>query len=247
MIRNASAVGTFPLFPSARAPGLSSVSGSAGQREAALCFDLYDDDRGLPEVLNALNRRNIKSTFFLNGEFIRRHPQAVKEITAAGHEVASMFFAMIDLSGSRYRASQEFIAQRLARNEDEYFRVTGKELALLWHPPWYIVSPDILAAAAAAGYSTARGDIDPLDWISREDEKRFGLSLLSSSEMIEKIIAAVKPGDVIPVRLGLLPGGRNDYLFNRVNVLIDALIREGYTPVTVSAVMECINESSVND
>jgi hypothetical protein len=52
--------------------------------------------------------------------------------------------------------------------------------------------------------------------------------------MIERIMSALKSGSVIPIRLGLLPGGRNNYLFNRINVLIDALIREGYTLTTIS-------------
>jgi peptidoglycan/xylan/chitin deacetylase (PgdA/CDA1 family) len=131
----------------------------------------------------------------------------------------------------------DFIARGLARNEDEFFRVTGKELALLWHPPWYISSPEIIAAAARVGYTTTGRDLDPLDWVSRDDEKRLGLSQRSSAEMIDSIAALASPGFIIPIRLGLLPGGRNDYLFNRINVLIDALIREGYTLTTVSRIM----------
>ena len=48
-------------------------------------------------------------------------------------------------------------------------------------------------------------------------------------------MAAKKPGAVIPIRLGLLPGGRDDYLFLSIDVLLDALIRNGYNVVPVSA------------
>ena len=238
MIRNTVSVGTFPLFPPAALSIANSNDARPAPREAALCFDLYDDDRGLPEILNALNRYGIKATFFLNGEFIRRYPLAVADLAQAGHEIASMFYALIDLSDSRYRAGSDFIAQGLARNEDEYFRVTGKELVLLWHPPWYMISHDIAAAAAMAGYVTSGRDIDIMDWVSREDEKSFGIPQRSPSEMIDYVMEAVRPGSIIPVRLGLLPGGRNGYLFNRINVLIDALVREGYSLTTVTALME---------
>ena len=256
MIRNITSVGTFSLFPPALNPDtLYPASGYAaeppyvpgavftrgirtGLREAALCFDLYDDDQGLPETLDALNRFGIRATFFLNGEFIRRHPLAVQDIAVAGHEIASMFFAPLDFSDARYQGGADFISRGLARNEDEFYKVTGKELALLWHPPWYTVSPDIAAAAARAGYISTGRDVDPLDWVSREDEKKLGLPQRSPSEMIDSIMEAVKPGSIIPVRLGLLSGGRNDYLFNRINVLIDALIREGYTLTTVSTLIE---------
>jgi hypothetical protein len=100
-----------------------------------------------------------------------------------------------------------------------------------------MISQEIIAAAAKAGYTTSGRDIDPLDWVSREDEKKFGLAQRSPSEMIDNIMREVKPGVIIPVRLGLLSGGRSDYLFNRINVLLDALSAEGYTLTTVTNLM----------
>jgi hypothetical protein len=163
---------------------------------------------------------------------------AVREIAAAGHETASMFFAPIDLSDVRFRAGPDFIARGLARNEDEFFHATGKELALLWHPPWYVVSPEIVAAANRVGYITTGRDIDPLDWVSREEERRMSIPQLSPVQMIDRIMDQVRPGSIIPIRLGLLPGGRSDYLFNRINLLIDALIRDGYTLTTISTLID---------
>jgi peptidoglycan/xylan/chitin deacetylase (PgdA/CDA1 family) len=204
----------------------------------ALCFDLYDDAEGLPELLEVLRRFGLRVTFFLNGEFIRRHPAAAADIAAAGHETASMFFAPINLSDSRYRIAGDFIGRGLARNEDEFYQATGKELSLLWHAPWYAASPEIAAAAAAAGYRTLGRDVDPLDWVSREDARRLGISQLSAADIIDRIMEQKQPGSVIPIRLGLLPGGRKDYLFGRLNVLLDALVRSGYSVAPVSTLIE---------
>ncbi|MDR1903618.1 MAG: polysaccharide deacetylase family protein [Treponema sp.] len=259
MIRNTRTVGTVPLFsgieePSAGTlPPESSVNlagalegdddyfsrGSRnGMRELALCFDLYDDASGLPTVLEALKEFGIRATFFLNGEFIRRHPEAAIEIAGAGHETASMFFTPIDLSDARYLVGGEFVSRGLARNEDEFFKATGSELSLLWHPPYYAVSRDIISMSAKAGYKTIGRDIDPMDWVSREDAKRIGLEQRSASDMVDLIMERKQPGSIIPIRLGLLAGGRGDYLYNRINVLLDALTRSGYDVVTVSALME---------
>jgi peptidoglycan/xylan/chitin deacetylase (PgdA/CDA1 family) len=230
MIRNIASVGTASLLP---------VTGrQGGLRELGLCFDLYDDAEGLPETLGALNRFGIKATFFLGGEFIRRYPGAAADIIAAGHEAASLFFAPIDLSDARYRIESDFISRGLARNEDEFYRATGSELALLWHPPYYAASPEVSTAASQAGYTTVTRGADPLDWVSREDEIRLSLPQYSASEMVDRIMEAKIAGAVVPIRLGLLSGGRGDYLFNRLNVLLDALVREGYTVVTVSTLLE---------
>jgi peptidoglycan/xylan/chitin deacetylase (PgdA/CDA1 family) len=219
-------------------PGLFTHGRRGGIREAALCFDLYDDITGLPEVLDALNRFGVRATFFLNGEFIRRHPAAALEISSRGHETASMFFAPIDFSDARYRIGDDFISRGLARNEDEFYRASGRELSLLWHPPYYAVSAEIIGAAAGAGYKTIGRDVDPMDWVSRDDVSRIALAQDSAADMVDRIMELKQPGSVIPVRLGLLPGGRRDYLFTRVNVLLDALVRAGYSLVPVSTLME---------
>jgi len=164
------------------------------QMQIALCFDIYDDDTGLYQVLAALRSRNIKATFFLNGDFIRRSPLAAAAIAEAGHETASLFYAPVDFSDTRYRITNEFIASGLARNEDEFFHSTGKELSPLWHPPFFRSSVLIDSAAAAAGYATITRTIDPGDWLSREEAMRLNLRQIPPSQMIEQIIQQKKGG-----------------------------------------------------
>jgi peptidoglycan/xylan/chitin deacetylase (PgdA/CDA1 family) len=251
MIRNLASVGTVSLVsshspssaytlaqpPEQRTSGQRMTGRTTqGRISIALCFDLYNDDTGLAQVLNALNRFNIKATFFMNGDFIRRNPLAAEAIAKSGHETASLFYAPIDLSDTRYVVNAQFIAQGLARNEDEFYRATGRELSLLWHPPFHRSSPEINSAAAAAGYTTVLRDVDPGDWLTKEDALRLGLSNIGASEIIENIIRNKKHGAVIPVRLGLMPGGRDEYLYQHIEVLLDALIRSGCEIVPVSAV-----------
>jgi len=229
-------------FSSSSVPLVSAHSASSAytlgrQMQIALCFDIYDDDTGLYHVLAALRSRNIKATFFLNGDFIRRSPLAAAIIAEAGHETASLFYAPIDFSDTRYRITNEFITSGLARNEDEFFHSTGKELSPLWHPPFFRSSGLIDSAAAAAGYATITRTIDPGDWLSREEAMRLNLRQIPPSQMIEQIIQQKKTDAVIPIRLGSLPGGRDEYLFQRIDVLLDALIRSGCVVVPVSQII----------
>jgi len=212
------------------------VFASRQQIKTALCFDLYDDDAGLLQILSSLKRLNIKATFFLNGDFIRRNPIAASAIAEAGHETASLFYAPVDFADSRYRITQDFITRGLARNEDEFFHATGKEISPLWHPPFYRISGAVTAAASSAGYVTVTRTVELGDELSREDAVRIGIRQMSSSDMIEKIIREKRSGAVIPIRLGRLPGGRDEYLYQRIDVLLDALIRSGTEIVPASAV-----------
>jgi peptidoglycan/xylan/chitin deacetylase (PgdA/CDA1 family) len=192
----------------------------------ALCFDLYNDAEGLPETLEALSRRGLKATFFLGGDFIRRYPGAASDIKETGNEAASLFFASIDLTDARYNIDADFITRGLARNEDEFYRATGKELDLLWHAPYFATPIPVQQAASAAGYRTVMMDIDPLDWLPD----------MKAADLVDRIADLAFPDAVVPVRLGLLPGGRQDYLFNRIDVLLDALARKGYKVVPVSQI-----------
>jgi peptidoglycan/xylan/chitin deacetylase (PgdA/CDA1 family) len=254
MVRNVVSVGTFPLIPRLAGgfplpAGLRHAGrveseiplvfshGLRGSSAVALCFDLYDDAAGLSQVLDVLSRYGVTATFFLNGEFIRRNAEAVRELAASGQECGSMFYTTVDLSDSRIRVDTAFIARGLARNEDDFYRAGKSELGLLWHPPYYSVSGEIAAAAAAAGYRTVGRDVDPGDWITAADAKRMGADRLSASDMIDRVMDAKQGGSIIPVRLGLLPGGNNDYLFNHIEVLLDGLLGEGYELVPVSALM----------
>ena len=232
MVRSISSANTVPLIS-------SDVSGvHSASLQAALCFDLYEDDTGLHQVLGALERYGIKATFFLNGNFIRRNPESAAAIIRAGHETASLFYAPLDFFDSRYRITPDFIKSGLARNADEFLSVTGSELSLIWHPPYFRNADFITAAAADAGYRTAVRTLDPGDWLTIEEAARLNIRYITASEIIEQIIARKANGAVIPVRLGLLSGGRRDeYLFQRIDVLIEAMIRAGIEIVPVSEII----------
>jgi len=209
-----------------------------GSRTISLTFDVIDAPEGLTTVLDILKRYNIRATFFVNGEFIRRYGDLARLLSTSGHEIGSLFYAPIDLSDSRYRVDAEFIKRGLARNEDEYLHATGKELSALWHAPFYIVSPELIAAASSAGYKTIGRDIDPFDWVGKSDMRRSYVPYLTASDIIDQIMQKKRPGSIIPIRIGANENSRTDYLFNRLDVLLDALLRAGYQVVPVSTLME---------
>jgi hypothetical protein len=77
-----------------------------------------------------------------------------------------------------------------------------------------------------------------MDWVSREDARRLGVSQYPAADMIDRVMEDKRPGSIIPIRLGALSGGRSDYLFLRLNVLLDALVRSGYAMVPISSLIE---------
>ena len=74
--------------------------------------------------------------------------------------------------------------------------------------------------------------------ITRADVARFPGSYLDSHHIVEKVVAEAKPGSIIPIRIGITDGGRDDYLYRELALLIDNLIAMGYQIVPISTLIE---------
>jgi peptidoglycan/xylan/chitin deacetylase (PgdA/CDA1 family) len=251
MVRSVQGEGTRPLFPfpQVRYQAFPSkdqpvdfsdfTHGSRiRRREVALVFNAVDTVDGLTAVLNTLKEYNLRATFFVNGEFMRRNPGAVKEIADAGQEVGSLFFTYFNMTDSRFKPDASFIKQGLGRTEDDYYSLTGKELSLLWHAPYYFTNSEIVTAGEQMNYTYIGRDVDPLDWVTKSDALRGANIYLSSADIINRIMKLKEPGSIIPIRIGKTNGQRDDYVWNKLDVLINDLISLGYSIVPVSTLME---------
>lgn len=256
MVRNVDTYGTETLFPRPEArfepfpeqdkpvDFTNFVHGSRiRRREVALVFNAINSVAGLTEILNTLAEYDFRATFFINGDFIERHPGAVREIADSGHEVGNLFYTYFDFSSGRFQVTPEFIRQGLARNEDLFFEATGRELSLLWHAPYYFVSPSIISASRQLNYAYIGRDVDSMDWVALRDHSGISRLYKPTARIIDDVMEAKKPGSIIAMTVGRPgddrpDGGREDYLFHRLDVLLNGLIERGYTVVPVSTLMD---------
>ncbi len=205
------------------------------RREISLVFNAVDSAEGLTEVLGILNDYGITATFFVNGNFMRHNPEAVQELAMSPHEVGSLFYAYFNMTDAKYRLDKEFIKRGLARNEDDYYALTGEELVLLWHAPYYVVNTDIIEASKEMNYTYIDRDIDPLEWAW--ELSNSGRADMSLPQMVEKIMIEKKPGSIIPIRLGR---GKEETgaLYNNLELLLNNLLERGYSIVPVSVLID---------
>jgi peptidoglycan/xylan/chitin deacetylase (PgdA/CDA1 family) len=202
-----------------------------GKKRVALVFNAPEGNEGLNDVLRTLRDYNLRVTFFIGGDFIRRNPESTRILAESGYETGSLFYTCIDLTDIRYRIDKNFIVRGLGRNEDSFFRETGSEVSTIWHAPWYVVSPSILEATEDMNYLYIGRDVDSRDRPVQGDSQRH------VPELIESILERVQPGSIIPVQIGR-SGEREDYLFQNLDLLINGLLNEGYEIVTVHELRE---------
>jgi len=208
-------------------------------KKAAVVFDAMDSVDGLSRILFVLDEYNIKGTFFINGEFIRRYPAELKQIIAAGHECASGFYTCADLTNKDFVIDEDFIKRGLARNEDEFFTATGKELSLLWHAPYYHDTPLMKAAGKSAGYRYVDAYTGYSDRVTVEQSERDPSYLyLDAGKLIDAYTSSLEENMIIPVTVGKVHGTRKDYLYEKIDLLIAAILDKGYALVDVRTLTE---------
>ena len=139
-----------------------------------------------------------------------------------------MFFTNADLTGKGFVISEDFIRRGLARNEDEFFAATGKELNLLWHAPFYKANQEIKTAGVNCGYRYVEAGRYSLDTITLEEAARGKPGYMSASQIIDFYAENVVDGDVIPVSAGISVGSRTDYLYEKLDLLLGTLLNQGF-------------------
>ncbi len=115
-----------------RLTGIGAVSRApAGRRLVTITFDDGPDPRYTPRILDVLEKYRIKACFFLVGKKAREHPELVRRIAAAGHEIGVHGYSHKPawLLGPRATASE--IEKAISAVEE----VTGQR-PLYCRPPW---------------------------------------------------------------------------------------------------------------
>ncbi|MCQ6563034.1 polysaccharide deacetylase family protein [Paenibacillus mendelii] len=71
-------------------------------RELSLTFNGMGDDKTMKQLLDELDRYQIKATFFLPGMRVAEEPEIAKEILSRGHEIANNTLNRLDMTKLSY-------------------------------------------------------------------------------------------------------------------------------------------------
>ena len=212
---------TVPLYK-------SSNKKTSEKKKAVITFELYDNADGLPTILSELKRFNVKGSFFINGEFIRRYPAETRQVVANNHLCASMFFTTANLTENSFVINEDFVRRGLARNEDEFYDCTKNELTLFWHAPYYSVNPEIIKYGDMAGYTYIDLGIDISEFNSPD---------ANPEKLIRKFCDNLNKnnGGMISIVGGFSQGNHTRPLYKYLDLVISVLLDSGYELVDLNS------------
>jgi peptidoglycan/xylan/chitin deacetylase (PgdA/CDA1 family) len=128
----------------------------------ALTFDDGPHAQGTPAILEILGRANVKATFFLVGEQVRRDASIAREIADAGHGIG----LHCDRHRNLLRLTPWQVREDIDRAQEIIEAATGRA-TMLYRPPYGVLNAAALRLAQKRAWRTLLWSHWGRDWEAR--------------------------------------------------------------------------------
>jgi len=211
-------------LPKVPPPGVRTRYSSVHTDEMVIAFTFDDGPHATntPKLLDELKARNIKGTFFLVGENVKRYPAIVRRIVEEGHEIGNHTYTHPILT----TRSDEVIRSEFQRTADALREVAGYVPPTMRPPGGGINKRIEQWVFNEFGYSTILWSVDPFDW------KRPGVSVVQS-----RLLNGAHKGAI------MLTHDIHAPTITALPKVFDELLARGYRFVTVSQLLNLEKQS----
>ena len=181
----------------------------------ALSFDAAWGNEDTQTLIDILNARQVRATFFVVGDWAERYPESVEALSQAGHEVMNHSSHHAHFS----QLSSEEIKSDLNACNEKISAITGVSPSL-FRCPYGEYDDHVIQAVRENGMTAVQWDVDSLDWKG-----------ISASEIRDRVLKNVRPGSIV------LFHNAAEHTPEALPEILDSLLRDGYTIVPVSELL----------
>ena len=162
-----------------------------------------------PQVLDILAAYQVKATFFVVGDMVRRWPEAARQIVEDGHSMQSHAWNHDTLTTF---SRSEFIRD-MNRTQTELLYATRTHATCL-RPPYGATNSKVEKWANELGLTVELWDVSGNDWTD-----------ISAAGIARRVLRGVEPGSVVLLHDG---GGPRSRTVSSLEIIIPALLEDGY-------------------
>ena len=189
------------------------------EKKIALTFDLnWADPEGVYDILNVLDKYNVKSTFFVIGKWVE-YPDGndvkLREVDRRGHEIANHSYEHPNF----LQINRKQIAKEIVMAEKIIYDVTGKNSKYFRFPSGAYTSEGV-ELINSMGLTSVQWSKDSLDW------KNKGLEFEHNNVMRD-----IKSGDIV------LFHNNGKFTATNLDKIIPLLQSKGYKLVTIDEML----------
>lgn len=156
-------------------------------KKIALTFDCAWNNDDIEDILNVLDRYNVKATFFILGDWANKYPESVEEIYARGHQIGTHSMSHTDYTTLTY----DEILKDISENENIIWDLTDNR-PILFRAPSGAYNNTVVKACEETGRIYVQWSIDSLDYIE-------GATVES---IYERVVSNISAGDIILMHNG---------------------------------------------
>lgn len=220
----ASGLGYNSMAPRSQLFGQTFIGLKPGSRRIALTYDDGPNEAYTPQLLEVLDRHQVKATFFMVGRYVTLLPKLAESVAQAGHAIGNHTFTHPNLIFCS-RVQMRFQVEECDRALRDYVG----EHSRLFRPPFGGRRPDVLSMARSMGFSPTLWSVTGYDWNPDPPEK-----------IEANVVRQVRGGDVILLHDGghLGMGANRSATVTATDNLIRRYKDEGYEFVTVPQMIE---------
>ena len=135
--------------------------GDTTQKTLYLTFDAGYENGCTEQILDTLQKHDVKAAFFLVGSYIEKNADLVRRMVEEGHIVANHTMHHYDMSKLSDKAA---FSRELTDVEELFKETTGREMPKYYRPPQGIYSEENLKMAKELGYKTVFWSLAYVDW-----------------------------------------------------------------------------------
>ena len=160
--------------------------GNTQEKVLYLTFDAGYENGCTAQILDVLEKHQVKAAFFLVGNYLEQNKDLVRRMVAQGHIVGNHTMHHPDMS--KLTDKTRFAAE-LQELEALYTEITGEPMPKYYRPPQGIYSEENLKMAKEMGYKTVFWSLAYVDWNNDQQP--------SADYAFEKLLPRTHNGAVI--------------------------------------------------
>ncbi len=171
----------YPVYYGKTVRKLPIYSVGRDDKKIAVSFDCAWGTEHTDDILAAMEKFNVKCTFFAVEFWVKKYPDYVKKISEKGHELGTHSATHSHMA----KMNEADILKELGTSKKAIEDITGKKVEL-FRPPFGEYDDLLIECAEKSGLTTIQWDVDSLDWKD-----------LSAEEIANRVIAKTKSGSII--------------------------------------------------
>lgn len=124
------------------------------EKTVYLTFDEGSNDTYMKEIVNVLNKYDVKATFFLCRNYIKNNPELMKLLVETGHSVGNHTHNHETMANYATKENYETYLKEIQSVEETFYEITGKPLDKVYREPRGEWSYRSLRLVKDLGYKT---------------------------------------------------------------------------------------------